>query len=67
MHFQSSLVAKWTNVTRNCQLSEYKDTHEPSAISFIILVLLPVLEILSDRHSDKDFTLNNSLSREKNL
>lgn len=45
--------------------SEYKDTHEPSAISFIILVLFPVLEILSDRHSDKDFALNNSLSREK--
>ena len=60
-------MAKWTNVTRNWQLSEYKDTHEPSAISFIILVLFPVLEILSDRHSDKDFTLNNSLSRGKNL
>ena len=47
MHFQSSLTAKWTNVTRNWQLSEYKDTHEPSAIRFIILVLFPVLEILT--------------------
>ena len=55
MHFQS-LSRLNGQMLPEIGNSEYKDTHEPSAIRFIILVLFLVLEILTNRHSDKDFT-----------